>query len=140
VPSLFSKIIAGELPGHVVWQDDAIVAFLTIAPLRPGHTLVVPRQEVDNWTDADPGLLLQCTEVAQVIARAVKAAWDAPRTGLVIAGFEVPHLHLHVFPAWDMDDFDFHRVGSPSQDDLAQAAERVRQALREQGSGEHVPG
>ncbi len=139
MPTLFSRIIAGELPGHVVWQDDVLVAFLSIGPLRPGHTLVVPREEVDSWLDTDPGLLARCTEVAQVVGRALTAAWKAPRAGMVIAGFEVPHLHVHVFPAWDMDDFDFHRAGSPSPEELAAAAEKVRAALRDAGQGAHVP-
>lgn len=140
MPTLFSKIIAGELPGHFVWQDDQVVAFLTIAPLRSGHTLVVPRDEVDRWTDADPGLVLHCTQVAQEIGVAIQRAWQSPRVGLVIAGFEVPHLHVHVFPAWTMSDFDWSRVGSPSQEELAQAADTLRTSLRESGHGDYVPG
>jgi diadenosine tetraphosphate (Ap4A) HIT family hydrolase len=97
--SLFSKIIAGELPGEFVGQDERVVALLSIAPLRPGHTLVVPRQEVDQWTDAEPSLFSHCALVAQNIGSAVRKAWDAPRSGLVIAGFEIAHLHLHVFHA-----------------------------------------
>lgn len=108
--TVFSKIIDGELPGRFVWQDDHVVAFLSIAPLTKGHTLVVPRKELDDWTTLDPDLAAHLMVVAGTVGAAVRAAFDAPRAGLVIAGFEVPHVHLHVFPAWGMDDFDFGRV------------------------------
>ncbi|MER7274411.1 HIT family protein [Dactylosporangium sp. NPDC000244] len=130
--SVFSKILAGEFPGRFVWQDDDVAAFLSIAPLRPGHTLVVPRREVDQWTSADPDLFAKCAAVAQTIGRAVQRAWDAPRAGLVVAGFEVPHLHIHVFPTWGMDDFDFARADqNPDPAALDDAAERIRAALAE---------
>ncbi|MBF8171768.1 HIT family protein [Streptomyces olivaceus] len=132
--TLFSRIIAGELPGHFVWQDPEVVAFLSIAPLRPGHTLVVPRREVDRWTDADGALLTRCFEVAQAVGQGVQQAWNAPRAGLVVAGFEVPHLHIHVAPVWDMSDFDFSKA--EQEDDpsvLAEAAAKLRAALLELG-------
>ncbi|QPZ39341.1 HIT family protein [Paramicrobacterium chengjingii] len=132
--SLFSRIIAGELPAHFVWQDPDVVAFLSIAPLRVGHTLVVPRREVDRWTDADGETLWRCMKVAKAIGRGVERAWDAPRAGLVIAGFEVPHLHIHVAPVWDMSDFDFTEVTQEEDESaLDAAAERLRDALRELG-------
>lgn len=140
MPTLFTKIIEGELPARFVWRDDDIAAFLTIAPLRPGHTLVVPRREVDRWTDADGSLLARCIEVGQRIGRAVERAFDAPRAGLVIAGFEVPHMHVHVFPAWDLRDFDFARVDrNPDPAGMDDAAERIRATLRELGHGAAVP-
>ena len=138
--TLFTRIITGELPGRFVWQDDEVVAFLTTAPLRPGHTLVVPRREVDQWTDADPDLLSHLMAVAQSIGAAVKRGWSAPRSGLIIAGLEVPHLHVHVFPAWNMSDFDFGAVDpDPGAPALDSAAETVRTALRELGHGDTVP-
>ncbi len=140
MPTLFSKIIAGELPARFVWQDADVVGFLTIAPLRPGHTLVVPRHEVDRWTDADGTLLTHCVTVAQTIGRAAERAFDAPRAGLIIAGFEVPHLHVHVFPAWGLADFDFTRVDhDPDPAAMDDAAERLRAALRDLGCAETVP-
>jgi diadenosine tetraphosphate (Ap4A) HIT family hydrolase len=138
--TLFSRILAGELPGRFVWQDPDVAAFLSIAPVTPGHTLVVPRQEVDQWTDADGDLLARCVRVAQAVGRGVKHAWDAPRAGLVVAGFEVPHLHIHVAPAWGMGDFDFSRAQVEKDETaLDDAATRLRAALRELGFGEHVP-
>ena len=100
---------------------------------------MVPRLEVDQWTDADPGLFTHCALVAQNIGAAVRKAWDAPRSGLVIAGFEIAHLHLHVFPVWEMEDFDFAQatpVSDPGQ--LAEPARRVRAALGELGHTEFV--
>lgn len=128
--TLFSRIISRELPGRFVYEDDLVVAFLTIAPIRPGHTLVVPRTEVDQWTDADPNLLLHCTSVAQRIGQAVKKAFEAPRAALIVAGFEVEHLHLHVYPVWGLEDFDFTRADpGASAADLDDAATRIRAAL-----------
>jgi diadenosine tetraphosphate (Ap4A) HIT family hydrolase len=138
--TLFTRLINGELPARFVWSDPQVVAFLTIAPLTPGHTLVVPRAEVDHWTDAESDLLAACVDVAQEIGRAVQQAWGAPRAGLVIAGFEVPHLHLHVFPAWSLADFDFRAVDPhPDPDDLDAHAEKLRAALRHLGHHEPIP-
>lgn len=140
MPSVFSMILAGDLPGRFVWQDPEVAAFLSIAPLRPGHTLIVPRREVDQWTAADGELFARCTAVAHHVGRAVQRAWDAPRAGLVVAGFEVPHLHLHVFPTWGMDDFDFARADQhPDPADLDDAAARIRAALRDLGFTGEVP-
>lgn len=141
MPTVFTRIINGELPGRFVWQDDDVVAFLTIAPLRPGHTLVVPRREVDFWTEADDDLYDAVMHVSRTIGGAVTRAWQAPRAGLVVAGFEVPHLHVHVFPAWGLADFDFARVDPhPDPADLDAAAERIRDTLRGLGHADRVPG
>ena len=129
MPTVFTQIIEGQLPGRFVHTDDLAVAFLSIAPLTPGHTLVVPRAEVDQWTDAEEPLLQHCMGVARRIGNAVKQAYDAPRAGLVIAGLEVPHLHIHVFPAWSMETFDFTRVKPASPEELDEAEERLRAAL-----------
>ena len=126
--TVFTRIITGELPGRFVHTDDQVVAFLSIMPLNPGHTLVVPRQEVDQWTDADGPLLRHCMDVAQRIGNAAKEAFGAPRAGLVIAGLEVPHLHVHVFPAWSLEDFSFARAKPASDEELDQAAARLRAA------------
>ena len=96
--TVFTKIINGELPGRFVYRSDDVVAFLTIEPLAYGHTLVVPVAEVDRWTDLDPALWARVNEVAQHIGRAIVKAFDAPRAGYIIAGFDVPHTHIHVFP------------------------------------------
>lgn len=138
--SLFTRIIDGELPGRFVWQDDTVVAFLTIEPIRPGHVLVVPRAEVDHWVDLEPMVWARVAEVARIVGLAVRAGMGAPRVGQMIAGFEVPHVHVHVFPAHDLDDLSFARVDrSPEASDLDAAAERIRAALRAMGQDANVP-
>lgn len=138
--TIFTRIIEGELPARFVWSDDRAVAFLSANPLAPGHTLVVPRAEVDHWVDAPPELLGHLTAVAHAVGAAVQEVWAPPRVGLIVAGFEVPHLHLHVFPAADMAAFDFSnaaRTTDPAeQDDHADA---LRAALRAAGHGAAVP-
>lgn len=138
--TIFTKIIDGELPGRFVWSDERCVGFLSINPLGPGHTLVVPREEVDQWVDAEPDLVAHLTEVSRVIGTAVREIWSPPRVGLLVAGFEVPHLHVHVFPAWNMAAFDFANAAT-SVDDAEQDghAERLRGVLRAAGHGEQVP-
>jgi diadenosine tetraphosphate (Ap4A) HIT family hydrolase len=107
-----------------------VVAFLTIAPITPGHTLVVPRREVDDWTAIEPDLQSHLMVVSGRIGAAVRRAFDAPRAGLVIAGFEVPHAHLHVFPAWGLEDFDFGRANSDvPAGELDDARDRIVAAL-----------
>jgi diadenosine tetraphosphate (Ap4A) HIT family hydrolase len=137
--TLFTKIIDGELPARFVWSDDTCVGFLSINPLGPGHTLVVPRAEVDHWVDADPALVAHLTQVSHTIAQAVQSVWAPPRVGLVVAGFEVPHLHVHVFPAWDMAAFDFANAAKTVDDTEQDAhAASLRAALRDAGHGAHV--
>lgn len=138
--TLFSKIIEGEIPGRFLWKDEHVVAFLTIAPLTPGHALVVPREEVGSWTDASPALMERLSAVAQAIGRVQVDVFSVERAGMVIAGFEVDHLHLHVFPASSMADFDFTRVdNNPDPAALDDAAERLREGLRGSGYSEKVP-
>ena len=140
MPTLFTRIINGEIPGRFVWKDDDVVAFLSIGPLADGHTLVVPRQEVDRWTDAPEGLMQKLTAVAQAIGAAQVTAFGAERAGLTIAGFEVDHLHLHVWPANSLADFDFSRAETdPDPERMEAAAQRLRQALRDAGHGQFVP-
>ncbi len=130
--SVFTKIINGELPGRFVYSDDEFVAFLTIEPMTQGHTLVVPRAEIDQWHDLDPAVFARLMAVSQRIGRAVTRAFGVPRAGLIIAGLEVPHLHVHVFPARKLTDFGFANVDrNPSPESLDQAQAKIRAALAE---------
>lgn len=138
--SVFSSIIAGDIPGRFVWSDDEVVAFLTVAPVTQGHTLVVPRKEIDQWQDLDPAEFGKLTEVAQTLGKAVRKAFDAPRAGLLIAGLEVPHLHLHVFPAFRLEDFDISGADpNPSAESMDEAQNKIKSALRELGYSANVP-
>lgn len=138
--TLFTKIILGEIPARFVWQDDQCVAFLVIDPITDGHTVVVPRQEVDQWLDADTELLDHLTHVAQQIGLAQRAEFDAPRISLLTAGFEVPHLHLHVLPITGEQDISFANAVHGQDPEILDAnAERLRARLRADGHGEVVP-
>lgn len=130
--TVFTMIInGGDLPGRFVYEDDEVVAFLTIEPMtQGGHTLVVPRAEVDNWQELDPAVFNKVMSVAQLIGRAVTTAFDAERAGLIIAGLEVPHLHVHVFPARNLSDFGFAGVDrNPSAESLDEAQAKIKAAL-----------
>lgn len=131
--SVFTKIINREIPGRFVYEDDDVVAFLTIEPMTQGHTLVVPRAEIDNWHDVDPEAFDRVMAVAQRIGRAVCSAFGTQRSGLIIAGLEVPHLHVHVFPARDLADFGFAGVDrNPSPESLDEAQTKIKAALAQQ--------
>lgn len=139
MPSVFTRIIEGELPGRFVWRDEEVVAFLSIAPLSPGHTLVVPRVEVDHWLDLDAATWQRVSEVTRVVGLAIQQAFDPPRVGTAIAGFEVPHCHVHVAALRELADLDFARADTdPDPADLDDAAERLRAALRALGHDAHV--
>ncbi|MCU1452959.1 MAG: hypothetical protein JWN46_1105 [Acidimicrobiales bacterium] len=135
--TLFTRIIAGELPGRFVWRDDRAVAFLTIAPISPGHALVVPLEEVDHWVDLDPDLAAHLMIVAQQVGRAQMAAFAPNRIGLIVAGLEVPHAHVHVIPIDSEAELDFGRADpAASEASLDDAADRIRAALRAAGRSE----
>lgn len=141
MPTLFTKIIAGEIPGRFVWADDVCVAFLTIEPLTDGHCMVVPRAEIEQWTDADDETWSHLQRVAKIIGTAQQAEWGTPRVGMLLEGFLVPHLHVHVWPAASPDDFDAHSPMQGVSDETFEAnAARLREQLTAQGHGEHVAG
>ncbi len=133
--TIFTKIIDGEIPGTFVWRDDRCVAFLSINPLRPGHTLVVPRQEVDLWTDCPSDLRDHLFDVSQTIARAIQQVFSPNRVGLMIAGLEVPHLHIHLVPIDGVHDLDFANAAiSVDREELDESASSIRSALASEGA------
>lgn len=135
MPTLFTKIIDGELPGRFVYRDDIAVAFLTIAPICPGHTLVVPRLEIDHWIDLPDEVAAHCAVVARRIGAAQMTAFEAERIALIVAGLEVPHTHLHVLPIRSESDIDFRKADAgvdPAV--LDDVAARLRRALGPHGS------
>jgi len=137
MPTLFSKIIAGELPAHFVWKDDVCVGFLSIAPLKPGHTLVVPRAEVDHWLDLDRDVVQHLAGVTHSVGKAIQRAYDPVKVGSIILGLEVPHVHIHVAPIWGPTDLDFHNANpGVAAEELAREADTMRGALRDLGYAE----
>ncbi|GFG66204.1 putative HIT-like protein [Mycobacterium kubicae] len=130
--SIFTKIINRELPGRFVYEDDDVVAFLTIEPMTQGHTLVVPREEIDQWQNIDPAVFARIMGVSQLIGKAVCKAFQVDRAGVIIAGLEVPHLHVHVFPTRSLGDFGFANVDrNPSPESLDEAQAKIKAALEQ---------
>lgn len=124
--TIFTRIIAGEIPGTFVHRDDRCVAFMSINPLAPGHTLVVPIEEVEHWVDMSAELSSHIFAVAHRIARAQQQAFACERVGMIIAGYEVPHTHLHLIPTNSMSQFDFANAArTVSRDDLEAAAAAI---------------
>ena len=138
--TLFTKILNGEIPGRFVWREDGVGAFLTTGPLADGHTLVVPTEEVDRWTDASPDTLAKVMEVARRIGAVQVDIFGASRAGLIVAGYEINHLHVHVWPSRTMADFDFGSADqNPDPAVLDANAAKLREGLRAAGYGEFVP-
>ncbi|MGA9596971.1 MAG: HIT family protein [Acidimicrobiia bacterium] len=129
--SVFTMIMNGDLPARFVWKDERCVAFLSINPLAPGHTLVVPREEIDHWIDLDADLMNHLFAVSRKIGKALDLGFKPKRVALLIAGLEVPHAHVHVVPIEGMHDLDVDNANlAPNPDQLDAAADRVRAALR----------
>lgn len=128
--TLFTKILEHQLPGHFVYEDDKCGAFLSIAPLRPGHLLVVPRREVDHWLDLEAEEAAHLFAVAQRLGRVLQETFQPRKVGLMIAGMEIPHAHLHLVPIESEADLDFANARPASAEELAQVAARIREHLK----------
>ena len=140
--TIFTRIIDGEVPARFVYTDSDCVAFLDVRPLARGHCLVVPRDEVDQWTDLSSRQAAHLTEVAHAVGNVQKRLLGPSRIGLMIAGFEVPHVHVHVVPMNSMADLDFSGADtSPDAEDLdrlrAQMAEGLASAGRPGAAEQH---
>jgi len=127
--SVFTKIIDGDLPAHFVHRDDTAVAFMSIEPLRPGHVLVVPVTEVDHWLDLDQTTLAHLVVVSQRIGLAIADAFPSQKVAMMIAGLEVPHVHIHLVPIDGVHDLDFSNATAAEQGELAAAAQSIAVAL-----------
>ncbi|GJM30272.1 MAG: HIT family protein [Cyclobacteriaceae bacterium] len=130
MPSIFTRIINREIPGHIVAEDDHHIAFLDINPLVPGHTLVVPKLEVDYLFDLEDGAFCKLQLFSKKVADALEQAMPCLRIGVSVIGLEVPHCHIHLIPINSMDDMNFSRPKlNPTQDELTVIANRIRQIL-----------
>jgi histidine triad (HIT) family protein len=126
MPTVFSRIIAGEIPGTFVHRDDHCVAFMSINPMAHGHVLVVPVQEVDHWIDMPADLSAHVFGVSHRIALAQQAAFGCERVGMIIAGYEVPHAHVHLIPTTSMGQLSFANAATHvDRDDLDRAAAAI---------------
>ncbi|MBG02062.1 MAG: hypothetical protein CL470_07315 [Acidimicrobiaceae bacterium] len=135
--SVFTKIINSDLPGYFVWRDEVCVSFLSINPVSPGHALIVPVMEIDHWLDLPHEVNSHLMHVAQIVGLAQMAAFNPSRVGMLIAGLEVPHTHLHVIPMQGMGDLDLSRAEvSVDHTALAATAEKLLSAIVRNG---HTP-
>lgn len=134
--SLFSRIQQREIPGHFVWEDDLCFSIMTIQPIRDGHLLVIPKQEVDHWDDVPPNVAAHLMRVSQIIAKAIKAVIPCKRIGVSIVGLEVPHTHIHLIPIDSMGDLDFKFARERSAEQLAGTAREIRDILITSGHRE----
>ena len=129
--TIFTKIIEGDIPGTFIHRDDRCVAFMSINPMAPGHVLIVPIDEVDHWVDASPDLVAHLFAVTHRIADAQRRAFDCERVGVIIAGYEVPHTHIHSIPTNDMSELSFaNAAAGVDRDDLESWADALRAELR----------
>lgn len=134
MPTVFTRIIAGELPGVFLHRGPRVVVFLSINPIARGHALVVPIREVDEWTDLSPDETAEVFEIARIVGSAMKESFACERVGLIVAGFEVPHCHVHVIPADSMAALSFANAATTvDSTDLADAAAALAPALRRAG-------
>ena len=127
--SIFSKIIAGEIPCHRIAENDEFIAFLDINPLAEGHTLVIPKTEVDYFFDLDAGLLSRINLFARDVAQKIETAIPCKRVGVTVIGLEVPHAHMHLIPLQNVADINFERPKLTfTADELTATAERIKRA------------
>ncbi len=128
--SIFSKIVSGEIPAHVVAETTEFMAFLDVNPLVMGHVLVIPKQEIDYIFDMDDESYFGITLFAKIVAKGLKNAFPCKKIGVAVIGLEVPHAHIHLIPMNNVSDMNFAKEKlKPSQEELAEAAEKIKAAL-----------
>ena len=128
-PSIFTRIIQGDIPGSFIYRDDVCVALLTIEPISPGHTLIIPIEQIDEWWKLSHDTLSHLMRVAKRVSNALVDVYKCERVGVMIAGFEVPHAHLHLMPANAMSDLDISRAQAATPELLTAEAEKIKQHL-----------
>ncbi len=128
--SIFTQIINGKLPSYKIHEDELVVAILALDQVNPGHVIVIPKEEVNHWFDVPTDAYTRVGLVAQRIAKAQKQVTDCPRVGTIVAGFEVPHYHLHLIPAWCIPDLDFKRAKRLSDEEMKSIQQKILAALK----------
>ncbi|WP_339605776.1 HIT family protein [uncultured Roseivirga sp.] len=131
MPSIFTRIINREIPGHIVAEDDHNIAFLDVNPLKVGHVLCVPKEEVNYIFDLDEDTYINLHAFTKKVAKAVEAAVPCKRIGVAVIGLEVPHVHIHLIPLQNISDIDFSKPKlSLSQEELTETAEKIKKQLK----------
>jgi histidine triad (HIT) family protein len=130
MPTIFTRILNGDIPGTFVYRDDRCAAFLSINPLADGHVLVIPVEEVDHWVDLSPALSEHLFKVSHQLGIAIQKAFPCERVGLIIAGYEINHCHIHLIPTQNIGQFNFaNAAASVEREVLEQQATRIISAL-----------
>jgi histidine triad (HIT) family protein len=129
MPSIFTRIVNREIPAHILREDDDFLAFLDVRPIRAGHSLVIPKTEIDDVFDLPDDILAGLFVFARPVANAIRATTGAQRVGVAVVGIEVPHAHIHLVPIDDIGGLDFRKAQAADDADLAAMAERIRSAL-----------
>jgi len=128
--TIFSKIVDGEIPAHIVAETTEFMAFLDINPLRMGHVLVIPKKEIDYIFDMDEESYFGLTLFAKIVAKGIKEAFPCIKVGMAVIGLEVPHVHIHLIPMDNVSDMNFSLPKlNPTQEQLAEAAQKIKAAL-----------
>lgn len=126
MPSIFTKIINNELPAYRIHEDELTISILALDQVSPGHVIVIPKEETNHWFDVSPEAYTRVGLNAQKIAKAIQQFSGCPRVGTIVAGFEVPHYHLHLIPAWSIPDIDFKRAKRLSDDEMKSICEKIK--------------
>jgi len=127
--SIFTRIVKGEIPCHKVYEDEKYLSFLSIRPIAPGHTLVIPKREIDYFFDIEDGELSGLMAVSKKLAKAIEKAVPCIKIGVMVAGLEVPHAHVHLIPINSVNDLSFARAKDASNEELAAMAQKIRAFL-----------
>jgi histidine triad (HIT) family protein len=131
MPTIFTKILTGEIPAHKVLENDKYLAFLDIRPVNPGHTLVIPKQEIDYIFDIEDELLKGLIVFAKKVAKAIRKTIPCKKIGVMVAGLEVPHAHIHLIPIIEsLTELNFARARGMDQEELATIAAKIRANLK----------
>lgn len=129
MPSIFTRIVAREIPAHILREDADFLAFLDVRPIRAGHSLVIPKAEVPDVFELPESLLAGLLPFASPVAQAIQQVTGATRVGMAVIGLEVPHAHVHLVPIDGLHDLDFRRARPAADEELATTAESIRAAL-----------
>lgn len=127
--SIFTKIINNELPAYKIHEDELTISILALDQVSPGHVIVIPKEEVNHWFDVSPVVFTRVGLNAQKIAKAIQKFSGCPRVGTIVAGFEVPHYHLHLIPAWSIPDIDFKRAKRLPNEEMKKICEVIKAYL-----------
>lgn len=131
--TIFTKIRLGEAPGEILYSDDVCFVILSITPNNPGHMLLIPVEEVADWQDLDPGVFQHMMELAQKLGKITKKIYNPPKIGLSSVGFEVPHVHIHIFSLYKIGDIDHGKARATTPENMKAEADKLRQELAKEG-------